>query len=207
MLALLALAAAGCGSTQSDSSLVSGVQSSGNHGYTGTYLDAPYVVPDIPLPDSEGKPYSIATAKAPLKIVFFGYTHCPDICQVVMSTIASAVSRLDADQRRQVQVVFVTTDPARDTGPVLRSYLARLDPDFIGVTGDLQRIIDLAEPLKVYLAKGEKLPSGGYEVDHTTIVFGVTGDKAQIAWAQDTSPAAMAADIIKVLESAPKEAR
>jgi protein SCO1/2 len=136
-----------------------------------------------------------------LKVVFFGYTHCPDICQIVMSTIATAVNRLDADQRKAVQVVFVTTDPARDTGPVLRDYLDHLNPDFVGVTGNLARIVDLAKPLKVYIAKGEKLPSGGYDVTHTTEVFGVTADQARIAWGQDTSPAAMAADIIRLLKS------
>jgi protein SCO1/2 len=134
-------------------------------------------------------------------VVFFGYTNCPDICQTVMSTIASAVSRLDADQRDRVQVVFVTTDPARDTGPALRSYLARFDPDFVGVTGDLKQIIALGDPLKVYVDKGQKLPSGGYEVDHSTYVFGITGDQAQTVWTQGTSPAEMAADIIRLLKS------
>jgi protein SCO1/2 len=201
LLVVVALAATGCGSSGGDSLPVSGVQGADNHGYTGTYLDAPYVVPDISLTDTADEPYSIATARVPLQLVFFGYTHCPDICQIVMSTIASAVARLDEAQSSRVQVLFVTTDPARDTRPVLRTYLDRLDPDFEGLTGDLPTIIDLAKPLKVFIAKGQKLPSGGYEVDHTTHVFGVTGDQARIAWAQGTSPAAMAADIIRLLKS------
>jgi protein SCO1/2 len=201
LLAFVALAVAGCGGAADDGLPVSAVQSADNHGYQGTYLDSPYVVPDIALPDTDGTPFSLATSTAPLKLVFFGYTNCPDICQVVMSTIASAVTRLDADQRADVQVVFVTTDPARDTGPVLRSYLDHLDPDFVGLTGDLATIIDLAKPLKVFIAKGQKLPSGGYEVDHSTHVFGVTGDQARIAWAEGTSPATMAADIIRMLKS------
>jgi protein SCO1/2 len=200
LLASATLLLAGCGSGE-DGLAVSGVSSSGNHGYHGTYLDDPYVVPDLALPDTAGKPFTLATSRAPLKVVFFGYTHCPDICQIVMSTIATAVNRLDADQRKAVQVVFVTTDPARDTGPVLRDYLDHLNPDFVGVTGNLARIVDLAKPLKVYIAKGEKLPSGGYDVTHTTEVFGVTADQARIAWGQDTSPAAMAADIIRLLKS------
>ena len=201
VLALVALAVAGCGNA-ADTSPVAGLQSSDDHGYHGSYLDAPYLVPDISLPDSQGRQYSLAKAPAPLKIVFFGYTNCPDICQVVMSTIATAVARLDARQRDQVQVVFVTTDPARDTGPVLRTYLDRLNPAFVGVTGSLKRIIDLARPMKVYVAKGQKLPSGGYEVDHSTYVFGVTGNQTRLVWTQGTSPAAMAADIIKLLKSA-----
>jgi len=201
LLAVVAFAAAGCGSGGDDSLPVSGVRGSDNHGYTGTYLDAPYVVPDLALTDTAGKPYTVATAPAPLKLVFFGYTHCPDICQIVMSTVASAVSRLDAGEQSKVQVLFVTTDPARDTATALRSYLDRLDPRFEGLTGRLGTVIDLAKPLKVYIAKGQRLPSGGYEVEHTTYVFGVTGDQARIAWPQDTSPAAMAADIIRLLKS------
>jgi protein SCO1 len=199
VVAALAVAAAGCGS--SDGPPVSGVSGGDGDAYHGTRLDDPYVVPDITLSDATGEPYSLAEDPAPLKVVFFGYTNCPDICQAVMSTIASAVSRLDADQRAKVEVLFVTTDPARDTGPVLRSYLARFDPDFTGVTGSLKQIIDLGDPLKVYVDKGQKLPSGGYEVDHSTYVFGVTGNEASTVWTQGTSPAAMAADIIKLLTS------
>jgi protein SCO1/2 len=199
LLAVAALALTGCGGAADDPPV--SVVSSDNGDYHGTHLDDPYVVPDVTLSDDDGAPYSLAKDPAPLKVVFFGYTNCPDICQAVMSTIASAVTRLDADQRNQVRVVFVTTDPARDTGPALRSYLARFDPDFTGVTGDLQQIIALGDPLKVYVDKGQKLPSGGYEVDHSTYVFGVTGDRAQTVWTQGTSPAAMAADIIKLLKS------
>jgi protein SCO1 len=201
VLGFAVLALAGCGANDDGNPLVSGVQTPGNHGYQGSYLGTPYAVPDVPLPDTSGKLYSIATADAPVKLIFFGYTHCPDICQVVMSTIATAVTRLDADQRKKVQVVFVTTDPARDTGPVLRTYLDRLDPDFIGLTGALPTIMDLGKPLKVFIAKGQKLPSGGYEVDHSTYVFGVTGRDARVIWSEGTSPAAMAADIIKLLKS------
>jgi protein SCO1/2 len=199
LLAAVALVASGCGG--SGDRAITGVSGPDNGGYHGAHLDDPYVVPDITLSDAGGKPYSLAKDPSPLKVVFFGYTNCPDICQAVMSTIASAVTRLDATHRKQVQVDFVTTDPARDTGPALRTYLARFDPSFVGVTGDLEQIIDLAEPLKVYLAKGTKLPSGGYEVDHSTYVFGITGDRAQLVWTQGTSPAQMAADMIRLLDS------
>jgi protein SCO1/2 len=200
LFAIFALVLTGCGSGSQEPP-VSGVSGGDNDGYHGTHLEDPYVVPDITLTDADGKPYSLAKDSAPLKVVFFGYTNCPDICQAVMSTIASAVSRLDADQRDKVEVVFVTTDPARDTGPKLRSYLARFDPAFVGVTGDLKQIIALGDPLKVYIAKGQKLPSGGYDVDHSTYVFGITGNQAHTVWTQGTSPADMAADIIKLLKS------
>jgi protein SCO1 len=199
VLALLALAVAGCGG--SDEPAASGFSGGDGDRYHGTHLDDPYLVPDVTLSDDEGAPYSLAEDPAPLKVVFFGYTNCPDVCQAVMSTIASAMTRLDAAQRARVEVLFVTTDPARDTGPELRSYLARFDPGFRGVTGDLKQIIALGQPLKVYVDQGEKLPSGGYEVDHSTYVFGISGDRAETVWTQGTSPAEMAADIIELLKA------
>jgi protein SCO1/2 len=202
LVAAAALVLSGCGATDAAPDVAAtGLVTGDNHGYRGAYLDVPYVVPDVTLTDTGGAPYSLATDPAPLKLVFFGYTNCPDVCQVVMSTLASAVSRLDAAERAEVEVVFVTTDPARDTGRVLRTYLDRLDPDFVGVTGGLPKIVELARPLKVFIDKGQKLPSGGYDVTHTTEVFGVTGDQARLVWGQDASPAELAADIIKLLKS------
>ncbi|HEY0903315.1 MAG TPA: SCO family protein [Marmoricola sp.] len=205
VLVTLALLLSGCGGSDEPGSVVAGVKTSDDDGYKGAHLDDPYLVPDLSLTDTEGAPYSLATAPAPLKLVFFGYTNCPDVCQIVMSTIASALTRLDGDEREAVETVFVTTDPARDTGPALRTYLDHLDPSFVGLTGDLDRIMALAEPMKVFIGQGRKLPSGGYEVDHSTYVFGVIGDEARLVWTQGTSPAEMAADIIKLLTSATKE--
>ncbi|HET6167113.1 MAG TPA: SCO family protein [Marmoricola sp.] len=201
VLAVVAIAVSGCGGSTDDGLAVSGVQTGDNHGYHGTFFEDPYVVPDLSLPDTSGKDFSVAASPAPLKIVFFGYSNCPDICQIVMSTIAGAVTRLDSAQKKDVQVVFVTTDPARDTGPVLREYLDRFNPDFVGVTGRLSRIIELGKPLGVYVDKGQKLPSGGYEVDHSTHVYGIVGNQARVAWGQGTSPAQMSADIIRLLKS------
>src|SRR5204862_2818886 len=121
-------------------------------------------------------------------LVFFGYTNCPDICQVVMSTIASGLSKLAKADQDKVQVVFVTTDPARDTGKVLRSYLDRFNPTFQGATGSLKDITELGKPMGVDVMKGQKLPSGGYEVNHTTNVISVRDGKGDLVWTADTSP-------------------
>lgn len=198
--AALALLAAGCGSGPQGAP-VAGLVTGDNHGYQGSYLTAPYPIPDIALEDTGGEPFSLAESAAPVKVVFFGYTQCPDICQIMMSTISSALARLEPEQRRQVQVVFVTTDPARDTGAVLREYLDRFGEGYVGLTGELPRIIELGDPMKVFIDKGRKLPSGGYEVDHTTYVFGVTGAEVRVIWTQGSSPAAMAEDIVRLLDS------
>lgn len=171
-------------------------------GLNGVVLPEPYDVPDLTLDDTSGRPYDLATdATKPVTLVFFGYTNCPDICQVVMANIASALTRLTAAQRAQVGMVFVTTDPARDDAPTLRSYLDRFNPAFQGLTGDLSRVVALGKAFDVPVEKGQKLPSGGYDVAHGTQVVGVLPDRtAPFVWTEGTDPAALADDLTTILD-------
>ena len=172
----------------------------------GTVLDPPFTVATDALVDTDGAAYSLAddTDKR-LTLVFFGYTNCPEICGTVMGNLASAMTRLDTKDRDQVDVVFVTTDPERDTGPVLRRYLDRYDKSFIGLTdnpADPEGIATIAAVAKsVAVGMGQKLPTGGYDVDtHTTQVTGIdSDDEAPIYWGQSTSSAQFAADIHTLL--------
>lgn len=162
-----------------------------------------YTVRADPLTDTSGKPFSLVTSPTkPLTLVFFGYTHCPDICPMVMSSLASGLTRLDASDRKKVEVVFVTTDPGRDTGPVLRHYLDHYDKSFIGLTGDIDEIAKIALPLAVYVAQGQKLPSGGYDLNtHSTQVTAIGPDhKARVLWTMNTSSAQFASDIHTLLQ-------
>jgi protein SCO1/2 len=196
---LMALLLAGCGTSSDGGAPVANISTSDDDGYHGILLDEPYSVPDLTLTDTEGKPFDLATQPR-RTIVFFGYTNCPDICQTVMSTIASATARLPSSERKQLQVAFVTTDPARDTRTALRTYLDRFNPDFVGVTGPLDRIDALAKPMDIFIKKGQKLPSGGYEVDHSTVVVSVRGAAGDLVWTGATSPSDMAADLHKILK-------
>jgi protein SCO1/2 len=169
---------------------------------TGAVLDQPYVVPPTPLTDTDGASYSLAgdTDKR-LTLVFFGYTHCPDVCQVVLSTLASAMTRLDEADHEQVDVVFVTTDPERDTEKVLRNYLDRFDPTFIGLTGPIDSIIDVGKGMAVAVEQGHQLPSGGYDITHGTSVLAIDGgDEVPILWTQGTSATQFASDVHQLLE-------
>ncbi len=167
----------------------------------GAVLDQPYTVPDTALVDTDGDPFSLAgDTDARLTLVFFGYTNCPDICQVVMASLASAMTRLDPRDRDQVDVVFVTTDPARDDEQVLRDYLDRFDPSFVGLTGKLSTISEIGLDLGIAVEKGEKLPSGGYEVLHSTPVVGIDpDDRVPIVWTEGTSAAQFASDVHALL--------
>ncbi len=177
---------------------------------TGTHLDPPFEVAATPLVDTEGEAYSLtADTDKDLTLVFFGYTHCPDICGQVMATLAGTLARLDAEQKERLDVVFVTTDPARDTRPVVEDYVTAFDPGIIGLTGELGDVVDVAASMKVAIgyfdAKGRELDPedlpGTYEVDHGTQVFGISADDdVETYWGSDVSQAQLAHDVTMLLD-------
>ncbi len=173
--------------------------------FTGTRLDHPYQVPDTALTDTSGASYSLTEdTDRPLTLVFFGYTHCPDLCPLVMNSLSAALNQLDDAERDQVDVVFVTTDPARDDEAALRDYLDGYGEEFVGLTGKLETIVEVGEPLHVYVNDGEKLPTGGYDLGgHTTAVLGIdAADEAMVIWSDDTSASEFADDIRTLLDDA-----
>lgn len=192
-LALAGVLLAGCSS---------GTAESADGGFRAAQTHDPYPVSATPLTDTDGQPYSLTKdTDKPVTLVFFGYSSCPDVCQVVMANVASALTRLDEADRDDVDVVFVTTDPKVDTEEHLRDYLDRFDPSFIGLTGDLDTIAAVGKPLAVYVANGERLPSGGRDLDsHSTQVTAITADDTSpLLWTQDTSSADLAADLHMLL--------
>lgn len=172
---------------------------------TADVLDPPFKAPDTRLTDTEGQPFRLASdTDERLTLLFYGYTNCPDICGIVMGSLASALTKLDEREREQVEVLFITSDPARDTGPVLRDYLDRFDPSFVGLTGDLGDIADTGEAMGIYIERGEKLESGGYDPGtHGTRILGIDpADEIPVMWDETTSAAQFAADIHTLLGDA-----
>jgi protein SCO1/2 len=169
--------------------------------FAGAVLPEPYRAPSTELTDTDGRPFSLAdSTDRRLTLVFFGYTHCPDECPTTMATLASALLQLDDADRRDVQVVFVTTDPARDTGPVLRHWLDHFSSSFVGVTGPLPTIKKVATDVGVPIAKGKRLASGGYDVTHGTQVMGLDGkNQIPVVWTLGTTAPEFAHDIHQLL--------
>ena len=199
---VLATALAGCGGSDDSNAVISGVSVNDDDGMHGAVLTTPYTWPKGTLLDTSGDAAPLRDRlEEPLTLVFFGYTKCPDICQAVMADLASATARLDEAQAADVATWFVTTDPARDDPATLRSYLDRFNPEFEGFTGPLEDIVDIANGVHVPIEKGERLPSGGYEVSHGTAILGVTPDgEVPILWTEGTSAAKLAEDIQTFLE-------
>src|SRR5438093_7001047 len=104
--------------------------------YHGGLVSPPLAKPKFTLTDTSGAPFDFGLkTQGYVTLLFFGYTHCPDMCPLQMSMIGSALKKMPADMADQFKVVFVTTDPGRDTPRALRSWLDHFDKRFIGLTG------------------------------------------------------------------------
>ena len=186
LAALLAVVLAACAGPAAN---VRPVGSATAHTYGAVELTEPYTMPPATFTDSEGQPFDLRTGTdKPVVIVFFGYTSCPDICKTTMSDLASALNRVTPETRAKVQVLLITVDPARDTPAVLRSYLARFDPSFIGLTAPLPQTQKVAAAMGVVIDGTTKTPDGGYDVTHSSQVIGFdSARKGRLVWTQGTS--------------------
>jgi protein SCO1/2 len=131
---------------------------------------------ELHLTDHNGTPRTLADFRGKVLVVFFGFTHCPDVCPTTLAELARARKLLGADAER-VQVVMVTVDPERDTPQVLRQYVTALDPTFLGLTGDSEAIARTAREFKVFYQKSSSSSGQNYSVDHSsgTFVFDPAG--------------------------------
>jgi len=174
--ALLALLLAACGSVSEEAPSPSPPESGG---YLGNLLTSPLPKPDFTLTDTSGEPFAFAAeTEGYVALLYFGYTHCPDVCPDHMANIAAVLRRAPALPDK-VKVVFVTVDPARDTPERLRQWLDLFDPSFVGLTGSAdavdaamrQTLGDLYFPIT-----REDLGDGEYSVSHAAFVLAYTAD-------------------------------
>lgn len=184
-------------------------------GYAGTEVPS-WPVPEVEMlattqPDSEKEPgYSLAEdTDKPITLVFFGYSNCPDICSMVLANVTTALAKV-GEKAEKVDVVVVTTDPARDDRATLRRYLSAFDEDYVGLTGPagtkaelrstIADIEELAAGFHIFFEKGPKLPGGGYEMVHDDNVFVVDGDDTiPLFWRRTVTPVEMAHDLEQLI--------
>jgi len=102
-------------------------------------------------------------------LVFFGFTHCPDVCPTTLFEVSEILRALGPDADR-TRALFITVDPERDTAPIMKDYLSSFDPHLLGGTGDPAAIAAVAKAYRVYYKK-VPLEDGGYTMDHTAIVY------------------------------------
>jgi protein SCO1 len=201
---VLALATVAAGCAAPSESRPAEVSVAGGQGpYRGTEVEGRYHLPGLALTDTHHRTFDLASdTDAPVTLVFFGYTSCPDVCNVVLANVASALRRTEPGVREDVQMVFVTSDPARDTPPVIREYLDRFDPSFVGLTGRMRTLKKAAKEVGVALT-GKVETSGGYEVGHGTQVIAFGRDEASdVLWTAGTPVDDMRRDVNALVQAA-----
>ena len=146
--------------------------------YRGGLVSPPQPKPSFTLKDTSAARFDFREkTQGYVTLLFFGYTHCADMCPMQMSTIAQALKALPPGEADQFKVVFVTTDPQRDSSAVLRSWLDHFDRHFIGLTGSEAEIVSAQAAASVSVAKkSEALKNGGYGIDHSAWTLAYTRD-------------------------------
>jgi protein SCO1 len=128
---------------------------------------------EFALTDHNGQQRTLADFKGKVVTVFFGFTHCPDVCPTTLVEMASVMKELGPDAER-LQVLFVTVDPERDTAEVLKRYMPAFHPSFLGLTGSVEEVTRTAKEFKIFFQK-QKLPSG-YTMDHSAGTYILDGE-------------------------------
>jgi protein SCO1/2 len=125
---------------------------------------------ELRLLDPDGKPRALADFRGKVVVVIFGYTQCPDVCPTTLADFASAMKKLGADAA-QVQVLFVTLDPRRDTAELLRQYVPAFDPAFLGLRGDAAATAKATREFRIYAQERPGKTADTYTVDHSAQSF------------------------------------
>ena len=125
---------------------------------------AKYAQADFHLTDHNGKPRTLADFRGKVVVLFFGYTHCPDVCPTTLVDMSRVMTKLGKDADR-VQVLFVTVDPERDKPELLAQYVPAFNPTFLGLYGDAQATAQAAKSFDIVYQK--QPTESGYNVDHT----------------------------------------
>ncbi len=146
--------------------------------WAGTVLGIEQAEPAVVLSDTAGQPFDLtADTVRPLTLLMFGYTNCPDVCPISLGTLASALRALPPDVSHKVQLVFVTADPERDSGVVLRDYLDQFDTDFVGLVPTAEQLAEAQRLANVPPAVDEEPDEdGSYAVGHATQMIAYQGD-------------------------------
>ncbi len=171
-------------------------------GYRGSVLPEPQEKVAFTLTDTDGQPFDfVARTDGFVTLLFFGYTYCPDVCPIHMANIGAVLKDFPYELQRQFKVVFVTTDPERDTAERLRSWLNEFDPSFIGLRGSPEEVNAIQIAYGLPAAVKQETEGGGYLVGHSARVLVFTRDnRAHIAYPFGTRQADWAHDLPKLAE-------
>ena len=202
LLVAAALTLTACGSDDSDNSVAT-VSAEAGSGKAATVLDKPFEKPDLVLTDTHGKKYDLrAQTKGRPTLIYFGYTHCPDVCPLTMNNLAVAKKQLPKAEQDKLRVVFVTTDPDRDTPTELAKWLKGIDSEFIGLTGDFATIQAGARTMGISIEPTSKDKNGKLVSVHGTqvIAFSPKTDGGYVLYGEDATVDDYTKDLPKLIK-------
>jgi protein SCO1/2 len=175
----------------------------------GTVLDPSWDKPDVTLTDTEGRAFAFRPeTDGFVTLLFFGYTHCPDVCPIHMGNIAAVLLDLPYAVRERIRVVFVTTDPERDTPARMREWLDRFDRSFVGLHGTEAEVGAFQAALRLPTAVRQPsrpgpLP-GAYAIGHAAQVIAFTADgRGRVVYPFGTRQVDWAHDLPRLVEADP----
>jgi protein SCO1/2 len=170
------------------------------HTYAGTVLQSPRPAPPLEgLTFSNGEPAGLDEFSGDVVLMYFGYTHCPDICPTSMATIARAREMLGDDADR-VHGLLVTVDPERDTPEALNRYLANFDESFLGVYGPEETLMSTAMLYGIHAEVHQEAEELGYTVDHTGTIIAIGPDgHVRVLYSHTVDADALSADLAELL--------
>ncbi len=169
--------------------------------YNGGMLDPVKAAPPLDLTDQFGQPFSLTTAAPNVRLIYFGYTTCPDFCPTTLTDFMTVKDELGEDAER-VEFLLVTVDPERDSAARLKEYLAFFDPAFIGLRGDPAQTEATARGYGVFAQKVEQPDSAtGYLVDHTSLIYVLDEEgNLRLTFGYGSDPADITADVRHLLD-------
>jgi protein SCO1/2 len=203
--ATLSLTLSACGSDSGGDGGQSVAVVSGGSGSEGaaTVLDQPFTKPDLVLTDTQGDKYDLReeTAGRPT-LIYFGYTNCPDVCPLTMNNIAVAKKQLPKAQQDKLRIVFVTTDPDRDTPEALGKWLKGIDPQIVGLTGDFDTIQAGARTLGISVEAPHKDKNGKIVSTHgaQVIAFSPKTNGGYLLYGEDATVDTYTKDLPKIVK-------
>jgi protein SCO1 len=207
-----ALGLASCSSAGHQSAIISQVGGPAETSslYPGALLfPKVYQKPNVMLTDTASQPYNIATdTTKKVTLVYFGYTHCPDLCPLNMFLTAASIKAMPPADRKQVQVVFVTTDPSRDTPSVIQTWLDHFNPAFTGLTGTITEIETAERAIGIPLSFAEHVsaPGSSYEIVHAGYVLVYTNGSAHLEFPSQITPKQETHDLTALVQHGWKQA-
>jgi cytochrome oxidase Cu insertion factor (SCO1/SenC/PrrC family) len=165
-----------------------------NAGYVGVPIGGPFA-----LTDQNGVLRHDADFRGELMLVYFGYTFCPDACPTALTAMSAATDKL-GDRAKEVQPIFITIDPARDTVAQMNLYASNFTPRLVALTGTPQQVTDATRAYRVYFAKAKGENEDDYLMDHSGFIYLMGRDGRYLAhFGPDATADAMAATIKKYL--------